>query len=429
MHYYNIPPFFVVKYCLYHWIVLPCYNVFVYVCSAFAPKKLDTPLVPPPPPLDTTTSLSDRYIERQTARLLRTYNTTTYETDSRRAINYNENIDAVFYSKPEWTRVLKDEDNYLEKKWRTKVLMETTPRGNIVMYYDAYKLGFAYYSDQTVPYSILNAVSMKYVLTFFCRDFFMDETVVPESNISGITIKHKEQDDADRQQKTKTKTDAELSTTGKSWRFPKNGGPENDFLRTTDKSAFVKFKSYNNISAKSTNAPNKSNNPNTTQSMPTLTEPKQTNRFICLGKIRNVSFLQPPKTIPSVYSEIPSKTTTIDVSNPEFGGLSQSGIYSIFAPSSTEIVSNNELDTYVDVSIEDSVETLHNIISEETVSEATVSEAQEDDKKMSSPPPPPPVSLPKLVSNEKPNKPTPKPKMTYAEYKRLREIENDEHLT
>lgn len=46
------------------------------------------------------------------------------------------------------------------------------------MFYDAYKMGFSYYSDQnTISYDILNAAAMKYVTIFRCRDFFIDETI------------------------------------------------------------------------------------------------------------------------------------------------------------------------------------------------------------------------------------------------------------
>lgn len=94
------------------------------------------------------------------------------------AINYNTNVDVVFYSKPDFQELMKQEMNYLEKQWRTRILFETTPRGNIIMFYDVYKQGFAYYCDANgIPYNILNAVAMKYVLTFYCRDFFVDNNV------------------------------------------------------------------------------------------------------------------------------------------------------------------------------------------------------------------------------------------------------------
>lgn len=92
--------------------------------------------------------------------------------------NYDENVDPVFFVKEEYNNIIKSETNHLEKEWRTRILIENTPRGNVIMHYDPYKLGFCYYSDTTaIPYNILNAVAMKYVLTFFCRAFFVDNKI------------------------------------------------------------------------------------------------------------------------------------------------------------------------------------------------------------------------------------------------------------
>jgi len=100
-------------------------------------------------------------------------------------INYNQNIDSVFYIKSEFRELIMVEGNNLEKEWRTRILFETTPRGNIIMFYDPYKQGFSYYSDSTgIPYNILNAVAMKYVLMFRCRDFFVDNNVIHYFNES-----------------------------------------------------------------------------------------------------------------------------------------------------------------------------------------------------------------------------------------------------
>ena len=57
------------------------------------------------------------------------------------------------------------------------------------MYYDLFKQGFGYYSnDSVVSYKILNAMAMKYVIVFFCRDFFMDEFVLNEKEIKTFLI-------------------------------------------------------------------------------------------------------------------------------------------------------------------------------------------------------------------------------------------------
>jgi hypothetical protein len=359
----------------------------IYLLSKFSSKPEVVTDVPVPNPVQaiTTTSLTDQYIQRQTTRLLNTYNIND------NLPTYNENIDAIFYSKSEWTELLKDENNYLEKKWRTKILIENTPRGNIFMHYDAYKLAFAYYSDQTIPYPVLNAVAMKYVLTFFCRDFFMDEIVLPETNISRITAKHKEDADAEKAKMHKEKENGNGNGT-KSWRFETK---ENETPSNT-KSPFAKFKSYNNVSAKSTNVSNTSNTvKNGGTKEPTLAEPKQTNRFVYLGKTRNVSFLQKPEITKgnAIFSNSKIETT-------ESGSLHQSGIYSIFSPTSTVADYSFEQKT------QESVRTPEQHRSEDArgITRADLSSNV--------------ITSTSSLTNQT-QKPKPKQQMTYAEYKRL----------
>ena len=110
---------------------------------------------------------------------------TYYNNNKRRFVSsfqedkdYNDNIDSIFYDKPKFQQFMKAECNYIEREWRTRILFENTPRGNIVMFYDPYKQGFSYYCDfNSVPYPVLNAIAMKYVIIFRCRDFFVDNKI------------------------------------------------------------------------------------------------------------------------------------------------------------------------------------------------------------------------------------------------------------
>ena len=118
----------------------------------------------------------EEYIKQKKNKLLR-----TWEDESVNS-KINSNIDPIFYDKKELNEIMKIENNDIEKSWKTRILYEPTPRGSVIMFYDAFKQGFSYYSEQNgIPYSILNAVAMKYVVMFFCRDFFMDEqTITPD---------------------------------------------------------------------------------------------------------------------------------------------------------------------------------------------------------------------------------------------------------
>ncbi len=112
------------------------------------------------------------FVKRRQDRLMRTYDNTT---------EMSANIDPIFYDKAKFAEAMRSENNHLEKKWKKCLLYESTPRGNIFMYYDVYKNGFGYYADQNcVPYAILNAMAMRYVVVFFCRDFFMDESIITQ---------------------------------------------------------------------------------------------------------------------------------------------------------------------------------------------------------------------------------------------------------
>ena len=186
-------------------------------------------------------------------------------------MNKNLNIDPVFYSKEKYVDLLKNEDNELEKEWKKRILIEYTPRGNVFMFYDPYKLGFSYYCDQYVPHNILNAVAMKYVLKFQCRDFFMDEYVVPESSASpllSLVIEEK------KVKENQDKMDSNIKNR----------------LRNAP---FAKFKTYNRALSTINEDTKKEGSQNVPPEKQAPEKQKEINRFINLGKTMNFSMLQP----------------------------------------------------------------------------------------------------------------------------------------
>jgi len=75
----------------------------------------------------------------------------------------------------EWT-----EDRLLSLQH--KRIMEYTPLGNVLMYYNHDTESFVYYSDMTLPYRYLETVGRKYVCTFRCTHLFVDmEEVLREA--------------------------------------------------------------------------------------------------------------------------------------------------------------------------------------------------------------------------------------------------------
>ena len=110
---------------------------------------------------------------------------------------WNENIDVKLYS--ELQELILHENNEFELQWKRRLLQESTPRGNIIMYYDIYKQAFAYVSDQQMSYDILNACAMKYVRIFRCFDFFVDVNILPFGYISPFSLLQEEMDKKEKE--------------------------------------------------------------------------------------------------------------------------------------------------------------------------------------------------------------------------------------
>lgn len=170
----------------------------------------------------------------------------------------NSNVQAQFYNKETYQKEVKDVNNDLEEIWKKKILIESTPRGNIYMYYDAYKMGFAYYSDtNSLPYKVLNAVAMKYCTTFHCLDFFIDQHILPNDRESPlIKIHHIEK--------------------------KKNKESKKALVQEDDDLPFAKLKNYDKEKLSKDDKKEE--------------KPKNiiTNVFICMGKVHNFQ----PKFIP-----------------------------------------------------------------------------------------------------------------------------------
>lgn len=71
------------------------------------------------------------------------------------------------------------------EKLKTNILLENTPVGNIIMFYNFEKEAFEYYSDKIIPYRFLNAAGRKYVVQFRCKCVFT-EKITAKKNQKGI---------------------------------------------------------------------------------------------------------------------------------------------------------------------------------------------------------------------------------------------------
>jgi len=191
--------------------------------------------------------VTNEYIETRKRKFIESFDKT---------IDYNTNIEEEFYNKDKYKNTIIHPLNMLETNWKKRILFENTPRGNIIMYYDAYKQGFAYYSDSyNLTYGLLNAVAMKYVMTYYCRDFFMDDGITPIEKASPLIKIHMDEPEK------------------------KNDVKKNHMKKTLNKINTL----TQNFSAQKNQ-----------QKMKQIIEPPitNTNRFIYLGKIINFKFLQ-----------------------------------------------------------------------------------------------------------------------------------------
>lgn len=170
----------------------------------------------------------------------------------------NCNISPIFYQKDEYNKEMQNIKNTIEPEWQRRILFENTPKGNIIMYYDAFKQGFAYFSDTNcLEYKLLNAVAMKYVTVFRCLDLFVDDEFYesPMIKIYG--------------EPEKTKTD---ETNKKIYKNTSTSGP---------------FVTYKKTTVETTNKPETLE--------PIKTKEYNRNVFVCKGKTVNFDILQKPK--------------------------------------------------------------------------------------------------------------------------------------
>lgn len=211
---------------------------------------------------------------------------------------YNANVDPLFYDRIELKRILMRPKNELEQSWLSRKLYVTTPRGNIMMHYDAFKEGFAYYGDQTgVPYRILNAMAMKYVMMFRCLDFFVDEGILPGNPSPLIDLLFQEET---CEQSKKKHTMKHLLSSGK------EGDDRNPFVKSRNNTTTTPGNQLDVAQAVLPGGTMKKN-----IAIPSLSPPLRKNKFLYMGKLQNASWLQSaPKRIyysvsaSSVYEDV-----------------------------------------------------------------------------------------------------------------------------
>ena len=102
-------------------------------------------------------------------------------------MNYDEEEEEEELEEEIIKPVIKYEDKYKDKfenlkykstnetrleELKNSFIMENTPHGNVIMYWNQKNKVFSYYSDGTMPYRFLEVVARKYVIMNDCKDIY-----------------------------------------------------------------------------------------------------------------------------------------------------------------------------------------------------------------------------------------------------------------
>jgi hypothetical protein len=177
--------------------------------------------------------------------------------------------------------------NYL----KNNILLENTPLGNVILYYEPNKDSFCYYCDRIIPYKYIDTVCRKYVIRFNCVQLYFDIN----NNVSTILNSENE-----NEKDMTINNDKSVDVPNQLTTVPPTTTPP----LTQNKNLFVKLKSYN-----------KSNKPDGTTSTTTTTNIKDNmpetiryiNRYTYEGKLMNFNMLQKPQKKKFSYSDFKNK--------------------------------------------------------------------------------------------------------------------------
>ena len=173
---------------------------------------------------------------------------------------------------------------------KNNFILEKTPLGNVIMYYNNSRESFEYYSDNTIPYRFLETIGRKYVKTFNCKQIYFDM----EFELNEFERKQKEaQKMLEDQKMLEAQKILEDSLKG-------NTNTNTNVELVKKKDVFAKFKDYNTESGTGKVnrgvAPPKNSIPNNTMKKKdeNFILKDNANRYTCEGKLANFSFLKKP---------------------------------------------------------------------------------------------------------------------------------------
>lgn len=108
-------------------------------------------------------------------------------------------------------------------------VFEKTPLGNVAMCYNNKKGSFEYFSDNTIPYRYLETVARKYVITFYCKELFVDMNL----QLKNAEMKREEEKEYNKQKENIIKTKDLFNT------FKNNNSNKNSNLNKNNNDKFI----------------------------------------------------------------------------------------------------------------------------------------------------------------------------------------------
>lgn len=162
---------------------------------------------------------------------------------------------------------------------KNNIIMEKTPLGNVVMFYNNSRASFEYYSDSTIPYRYLEVLGRKYVITYNCKRIYVDMSKELEDAEKKLAEKKQKEEEEKKKQAAVEKT---------------KSNPIAATEEPQKKNVFAKFKTYNkDTSIKAAAVPLDRPAPaKQTAPQEEKVVKERANRYSFEGKLANFSFLK-----------------------------------------------------------------------------------------------------------------------------------------
>jgi hypothetical protein len=167
---------------------------------------------------------------------------------------------------------------------KNNILIENTPLGNVIMFYNNSRNSFEYYSDSVIPYRYLEVIGRKYVVTYKCKPLYIDMVKEIEEAEKRLSEKKLKEQELEEKKKEENNLDKDVC-------FDK----DKDKDKTKEKrNVFAKLKTYNkDISIKAAAVPLDRPAPvKQTDIKEEKVIKERANRYSYEGKIANFNFLK-----------------------------------------------------------------------------------------------------------------------------------------